>query len=232
MGNPSAALLVFARAPVAGEVKTRLIPALGAEGAAELYRCFLLDTLAGAAGVEAGVIVAAAEQAQREAVQALVAETCPGAEVVAQEGRDLGERMLNAFRRTLAAGRQSAVIIGSDAPSLPWDWVREALASAEERDLTLGPCRDGGYYLIGAHAVIPSLFVEMPWSGPTVLSDTLRKARQLHLTVSLLEPWYDVDTPEDLERLRSELTAMGQAGQRIPCPRTWEYLTGSVQGSR
>lgn len=222
MDNRSTALLVFARAPVAGEVKTRLIPALGAEGAAELYRRFLLDTLAGAAALQTEVIVAAAEETQVAAVRALVEGVCPKAQVVAQAGRDLGERMRSAFGCALDAGYQRVVIIGSDAPTLPWDRVRLALAA--EQDLTLGPCHDGGYYLIGMRAAIPQLFAGIAWGGPTVLAETLRKAEQLHLTVSLLEPWYDVDTPQDLERLRAELTALTAAGQEIPCPKTWQYL--------
>jgi rSAM/selenodomain-associated transferase 1 len=220
MATHPTALIIFARAPLAGEVKTRLIPALGAEGAAELYRCFLLDTLAAAAGVEADAIVAAAEEGQVAAVRALAAETCPRAEVIAQEGRDLGERMRNAFRLTLGSGYERAVILGSDAPSLPWERVREALRLAGERDVVLGPCLDGGYYLIGMHAVAPRLFEGIEWGGPTVLAETLRKAQELGLTVAQLEPWYDVDTPQDLERLRAELAEE----EGIACPRTWVRL--------
>ena len=219
-----AALVIFARAPVPGQAKTRLIPVLGPEGAAELYRCFLRDTLANAAVMDASVLVAAAEEGHVAEVSRLAAEACPAAEVIVQEGRDLGERMLNAFRHTLRSGYRRTVIVGSDVPSLPWERVSEALRLAGERDLTLGPSLDGGYYLIGMHAAIPRLFDGMAWGKRTVLVDTLRHAQDLQLTVSLLEPWYDVDTPRDLETLRSHLTALALAGHELPCPRTWEYM--------
>ena len=222
-----AALVIFARAPVPGQAKTRLIPVLGPEGAAELYRCFLRDTLANAAVMDASVVVAAAEAQHVSEVSRLAAEACPAAEVIVQEGRDLGERMLNAFRHTLRSGNRRTVIVGSDVPSLPWERVSEALRLAGERDLTLGPSLDGGYYLIGMHAAIPRLFEGLAWGGPTVLTDTLRRAQELRLTVSLLDPWYDVDTPADLEELRAELRALALAGQEMPCPQTWECLQGS-----
>jgi len=208
-------------------VKTRLIPALGPEGAATLYRCFLLDTFSQAATTEATVLVAAAEAAHLAPVRALTAEAGLRAEVVVQEGRDLGERMLNTFRLALKShGR--AVIVGSDAPSLPWERVREALRLTGERDLVLGPCTDGGYYLIGMQAARPRLFAGIRWGGTAVLADTLKRAQELGLTVSLLDSWYDVDTPEDLERLRSHLADLASAGQEVPCPRTWEYLRNSA----
>jgi uncharacterized protein len=218
------ALLLFARAPVPGETKTRLIPALGAERAAALYRCFLLDALAEARRQAADVIVAAAEPAHRPAVDTLVEEACPGAEVVVQSGRDLGERMLNAFRQALRAGYRSGVILGTDVPGLPGHCVAEALALASKQDVVLGPCPDGGYYAVGMHAVIPGLFESLTWGTPTVLAETLARARALDLNVTLLEPWPDVDTPEDLAGLRRRLAAIAAAGEEVPCPQTWQWL--------
>jgi hypothetical protein len=227
-GRPdSAALVIFARAPLAGQVKTRLIPALGPEGAAELYRCFLLDTFSQVVTTEATVMVATAEAAHLATVRALAEEAGLRVEVVVQEGEDLGERMLNAFRLALQShGR--AVIVGSDAPDLPWERVREALRLAGERDLVLGPCTDGGFYLIGVQAVRPRLFAGVRWGGTAVLAETLTRAQQMHLAVALLDPWYDVDRPEDLERLRSHLAGLASAGRETPCPRTWEYLRESA----
>jgi len=218
------ALLLFARAPVPGETKTRLIPSLGAEAAAALYHCFLGDALAQARAQPADVIVAAAEPAHLPVLGALVEQACPTAELMVQRGCDLGERMLNAFRQTLRGSYPAAVIIGTDAPSLPGRRVSEALSLAEERDLVLGPCLDGGYYAVGMHAVIPRLFEGLAWGTPAVLAETLRRARALKLSVALLEPWYDVDTPEDLGRLRRQLTAAAPAGEDPPCPRTRQYL--------
>jgi hypothetical protein len=218
------ALILFARAPVPGEAKTRLIPALGAAGAAELYHCFLLDALVHAAALEAGVIVAAAEAAHRPVLEGFARELCPRAEFMVQAGADLGERMLDAFRKVLGAGYPGAVLLGTDVPSLPWSRVAEALSLAPECDLVLGPSFDGGYYLIGAHAVLPRLFEHVAWGTKTVLVDTLTRGEQLTLNVTLLEPWYDVDTPQDLEVLSTHLRALALAHQDIPCPHTWRYL--------
>ena len=221
---PPPALLIFARAPLPGETKTRLIPALGAEEAAELYRCFLLDAFTQARTVLAESVVFAAAPEHVPMLSALREEISLPAEVMVQSGRDLGERMLNAFRKVFHLGYRSAVIVGTDVPSLPWQRVAEALSLAPERDVVLGPCLDGGYYLVGMHAVIPRLFEEVTWGTRTVLVDTLRRARRLKLKVSLLEPWYDVDTPHDVEVLRAHLTALNLSGDEIPCPYTWQFL--------
>lgn len=225
-----AALVLFARAPAPGETKTRLIPALGAEGAAELYRCFLLDALASASEAPAAVMVAASDPNQMEAVRALAAEGCPRAVVTAQSGGDLGARMAHAFREAFAQGHQRVVILGTDLPGLPPERVRQALELLRERRLVLGPCEDGGYYLIGLRALLPQLFEQMEWGGDTVLADTRRRAESLGVSVALLDPWSDVDTPQDLEALRAHLAARSRAGEPISCPRTWRHLCQETRG--
>jgi len=219
------ALIVFARAPFAGQAKTRLIPALGAARAAELYRCFVLDTLELARRAPAEVTVAAADCEHLDSLRALMEEACPEAGLIAQRGADLGERILNALRETLGAGHSCGVVIGSDSPDLPLERVCEALDLSAERDLVLGPCLDGGYYLIGTHAVRPEFFRNVAWSSETALLDTIGRAREVGASVALLEPWYDVDTPADLNLLRAHLTAQSLAGQPASCRRTWEYLS-------
>jgi len=218
------ALVIFARAPLAGKTKTRLIPALGPSGAAELYEQFLLDTLSQAAGLPADVLVAAADPSQAGAIQMAMARAGLEAPVIGQSGRDLGERMANATGEALARGAAGAVVIGSDSPSLPPERVASALSLLPERDVVLGPCLDGGYYLIGQRRLLPELFQGVEWGGRDVLAQTVRRARSIGASVALLEPWYDVDTPEDLALLRSHLTALALAGAPIPCPRTWEFL--------
>jgi rSAM/selenodomain-associated transferase 1 len=224
------ALVIFARAPLPGHTKTRLIPSLGADGAAALYRCFLLDTLAQAARAPAQPVIAAAAADHVPALRALAAEAGLEAEVTIQSDGDLGARMCHAFQEAFARGHSRAVIVGSDSPSLPPARVAEALAQSAARDLVLGPSFDGGYYLIGLRAAPPRLFAGIAWSQPTVLLETLRRACELGLSVSLLDPWYDVDTPEDLARLRTHLAALALAGQEIPCPRTWQHLAAWPEG--
>lgn len=226
----AAALIIFARAPLPGHTKTRLIPSLGPDGAAELYRCFLLDTLAQAARAPGQPILAAAAADHAPALRALAAEAGLEAEVTVQSGDDLGARMGRAFQGAFARGHPRAVIIGSDSPSLPPARMAEALAESAARDLVLGPCLDGGYYLVGLHAAQPRLFEGITWSQPTVLLETLRRARELGLTMLLLDPWYDVDTPENLALLRTHLAALVLADQEIPCPRTWQHLSTLPEG--
>ena len=224
------AVIAFARAPSAGGTKTRLIPALGPDGAADLYRCFLLDTLANLQGVEADIVVAAAQEGDSQAVASLAEDVCPGAELIVQSGADLGERIANAVRQVLSRGHPRVAVVGTDSPSLPSRLVGEALELAAERDLVLGPAFDGGYYLIGLRALAPALFAGIAWGSDSVLCDTLARARDLRLSVALLQPWYDVDTPGDLNHLRDHLERQALASQPICCPRTWDHLRGLPRG--
>jgi len=228
----SPAVVVFTRAPSAGGTKTRLIPALGADGAADLYPCFLLDTLANLEDVSADVIVAADDESSSRVVASLAQQVCPAADLIVQSGADLGERIANAVRQILSRGHPQVVVIGTDSPSLPSRLIDEALHLASERDVVLGPAFDGGYYLIGLHALIPLLFRGIAWGSDSVLCSTLERARDLRLEVSLIEPWYDIDTPDNLDHLRDELSALARASKPIPCPRTWDYLCRLPKGGQ
>jgi rSAM/selenodomain-associated transferase 1 len=190
----------------------------------------VLDTLELARRAPAEVTVAAADPEHLDSLRALVDEACLEAALIVQRGADLGERMLNVLREVLGAGHSCGVVIGSDSPSLPLERVREALELSPQRDLVLGPCFDGGYYLIGTHAVRPEFFRGVAWSSETTLLDTIERAREAGASIALLEPWYDVDTPADLSVLRAHLTAQSLAGQRVSCWRTWEYLAGLAEG--
>ena len=224
------AVIVFARAPSAGGTKTRLIPALGPDGAADLYRCFLLDTLANVQDVDADVVVAAAEKGDSRAVASLAEDVCPGSALIVQSGADLGERIADSVRQVLSRGHPRVAVIGTDSPSLPSRLVGEAIDLAAERDLVLGPAFDGGYYLIGLRTLVPALFEGIAWGSDSVLCDTLARARDLRLSVALLEPWYDVDTPGDLNHLRDHLTEQARTSRPICCPRTWDYLCELPRG--
>ncbi len=222
--NTTPALILFARDPAPGLVKTRLVPLLGAEGAAELYRCFLLDSFEAVASQPADVFVAVSRGSALEPIRALAAPVCPKAEFLVQVGDDLGQRMRHVFEAVFARAYDRAVAVATDVPSLPPLRLTDALDYAAHRDLVLGPSLDGGYYLIGLRKIIPTCFADMPWGGPTVLVETLRRAQQAGAAVTLLEPWYDVDDPEDLRVLRSHLIALHLAGDTVFCRRTWEFL--------
>jgi rSAM/selenodomain-associated transferase 1 len=198
---------VFARAPRPGHTKTRLIPALGAEGAAALYRAFLADTVRTAAKLEGATVeLWAASEADREPL----AELHPDAPVRLQPRGDLGERMEAAMADALSR-HDKALVVGSDVPTLPARRLGAAVAALEEADVVLGPAADGGYYLVGARGWALAFGRGVRWSTRHALTDTLAAARAAGRRPTLLAPWYDVDTPEDLRLLRAHLAVRRDA---------------------
>lgn len=200
----SDALIVFAKVPAPGAVKTRLCPPLTPAGAADLYAAMLADALAQYAtlGPAVRLYLAPADAALPDGL------VPPGVTVHAQAGADLGARMLRAFAETFHAGHARAVVVGTDHPTLPDAFVRLAFDHLDApRTLTLGPSDDGGYYLLGLRDLAPGLFAGMTWSHAGVLAATLDRAAAADLAVTLLPPWYDVDAAADLGRLRADLAA-------------------------
>jgi rSAM/selenodomain-associated transferase 1 len=214
------ALVVFAKAPLPGQVKTRLIGTLTPEQAAKLYLCFLRDTFA----------VLEEVQAEREQlslvlcftpadeIEAFEAADLDGCLLLAQRGADLGARLHHCFADLFAAGFTSIVIIGADSPTLPAEILHEAFVRlTEQPQVVLGPSTDGGYYLMGLNQPQPQLFAGISWSTEQVLLQT--QAQATGLAISLLPEWYDLDTPADLEKLKLEI-ATGNAAPRL----TSKYL--------
>lgn len=200
------ALVVVAKEPQPGRSKTRLTPPLTATEASELYRCLMLDTFE--------------LMARLEAVQPVVAYTPDEAEeyfagcaparfrITAQQGADLGDRLDHALREQLSSGCAQVVVMNSDGPTLPLDYLREAFARLDRPtvDVVLGPSDDGGYYLVGLKEPCPEIF-QVAMSTPTVLEETLALAHSAGLTASLLPTWHDVDTWDDVLRLSDELAS-------------------------
>lgn len=196
------ALIVFAKVPKPGAVKTRLQTTLTPEQAAQLYEAFLADALAQYAALDVDVRLYL-----RGNVQALDADLVPeGVTVHPQRGSGLGERMWHAFIDTFAAGRERACVIGTDHPTLPSAFVDHAFSVLREPlSLCIGPSEDGGYYLLGMNDYYPQVFEEMIYSHGEVFAQTLARAERTRATVTVLPPWYDVDTADDLQRLTDEL---------------------------
>ena len=215
------AVVVFAKAPRPGAVKTRLCPPLSPAAAARLYRCFLLDTLDGVRAL-AGVTPVIAYAPRR--ARALFAARHPGVRLLPQVGSDLGARMAGVFQRLFARGFDAVVIIGSNSPTLPRRHLRSAIRILGGADGVIGPSADGGYYLIGLRAPCPTLFAGVPWSTNRVLAVTLCRARRTGRRLRRLPAWYDVDTPDDLRRLAAELRAT-----RTSAARTRRWLRGPGQ---
>jgi rSAM/selenodomain-associated transferase 1 len=199
---PGWALIVFARAPVEGEVKTRLIPALGVEGATRLHRQLLARTLeraCAARGARVELWIAG------DTGHPFVAECARrfGLPVFPQQGADLGERMAAALALPRAADPGAArVLIGTDCPAQTAGDLEQARAALASHDVVLQPARDGGYVLIGLKRPQPGLFEAVGWGGPRVTAQTLQRAASLGLSVQRLRPLPDLDTEADLQAAR------------------------------
>ena len=195
-------LLIFTRYPAAGKTKTRLIPALGADGAARLQKRLTEKTIAQARLLEqrlgTSTTVYYLGGSEEEMTGWLGQVNC-----VEQAAGDLGIKMRTAFDEAFAAGADRAVLIGTDIPGLDVDILSQAFTSLARQDAVIGPSRDGGYYLIGLTAqaapqLLDPLFQEMVWSTGEVLAVTMRRLAKTGRTISLLPALADIDRPEDL----------------------------------
>jgi len=195
-------ICVFAKPPRPGETKTRLIPELGAEGAAIAARAFFDDTWASLRTIaDAQLVLAVTENDP-------AFEAAAGAEVWLQGDGDLGDRMERALRRALERA-DAAIVVGSDSPGLPLRVFEQARAALRDGAAVLGPSEDGGFYLIGLTRWPDGLLAGLPWSQSDTCARTLARLRSRGLEVQMIERWFDVDVPADLERLR-ELIARGE----------------------
>ena len=193
-------VVVFAKAPLPGFAKTRLVPALGADGAARLAELLLAHAVQAAARAGVGPVeLCCTPDAAHPAFAALAGEY--GIALTTQGDGDLGARMHRAFARVLA-GAPLALLIGTDAPALDAAYLQQAAAALRgTTDAVIGPARDGGYTLIGLKRPAPGLFDAMPWSTPAVLAETRARLRRLGLRHLELAPLADIDEPADLVHL-------------------------------
>jgi uncharacterized protein len=202
----SRALLVFAKTPKAGKVKTRLLAAVSADVAAALHAACIEDTLRLARrmrGCDAFMFAAGGTGYFRR----LVKKQGSGArmQVLPQRGTDLGARMENAFRKCFAMGYREVVVIGTDTPWMGAGRVRGAFAVLKANDVVIGPAEDGGYYLLGMRKMVAEIFWGIPWSTERVLKLTLKQIAALKLRRKLLRRDFDLDRPEDLRAAATKL---------------------------
>jgi uncharacterized protein len=187
-------LIVMTKYPEAGRTKTRLIPALGVGGAADLHARLALHCI---------------QQIQSDNLEVrysggnleLMRDWLGDLNYVPQGEGDLGDRMRYAFDTGFIQGCTKIVMIGTDCPAIDQSLIRQTFKLLDQIDVVLGPALDGGYYLIGLRQMIPELFVRIPWSTDTVLRDSLTIATTLNLSYQLLQPLPDIDRPEDLQYL-------------------------------
>lgn len=189
------------KSPIAGKVKTRLVPPLSKEDAARLYECFILDTFNRISALkDIDIIAAYTPKNSFQKVRNIVPSDIL---LISQRGKDLGERLHNVFSRLFSVGYKKVAIIGSDSPDLPIEYIKKSFSFLDgEKELVLGPSEDGGYYLVAMTKNCKRLFTGIQWSTGTVFEETLRKAENIGLELAILPKWYDVDDMHSLEILR------------------------------
>lgn len=206
--SPHTALVIFAKAPIPGEVKTRLCPPLTPDEAATLHGSFVLDMLERTKLAVAKLQLPFHRYLACAPSSALVffkiMEERQGVRLLDQIGEDLGQRMHRTSVDLFAKGYKQVIIVGTDVPTLPLSVYQEAFAMLGRSDVVLGPALDGGYYLIGLAQPAEKLFTGVPWSTDQVLAVTQQQAKALGLSVGLTTAWRDIDTIADLQSLIAE----------------------------
>jgi len=210
-----AAIIVMCKAPVAGTVKTRLVPFLSAEKAAEFAACLAQDSIGKARELCENVIVAFSGE------MFLLENILPVNLIwLEQRGVDLGERMHNALEFARSKQFSPLVVIGTDSPTLPPAFIPATFEILRENqaEAVLGESEDGGYYLVGLLEANAEIFRNVEWSSPRTFEQTRRNIEQLNLRLKVLPVWFDVDTPADLRRLHNDFES--DSNNQILAPAT------------
>ncbi len=192
-------LLIFAKAPQTGTVKTRLIPALGAQGATDLYQRMLRHTLEQAVAANIGPIELWCAPDPQNAFFTLCAQEFK-LSLHTQQGADLGEKMLHALSDALKRS-PGAILIGSDCPTLDAAYLQQAAVVLQNHQVVIAPAEDGGYALIGAAGMAPDIFNDIAWSTAQVMAQTRKQLIEQKIIYAELPQVWDVDTEDDLRRL-------------------------------
>jgi hypothetical protein len=205
---------IFVKHPVAGQVKTRLAAELGEERAAEIYAAFIADLVArfSQTADERYLCFTPETAAARQYFERLAAGAF---DLWPQPEGDLGVRMQRFVEQHVNAAGNRVVVIGSDSPTLPREYVDRAGDELARVDCVLGPATDGGYYLMGMRDRVWPIFSNIEWSGRRVLEQTVTQIAQSGAKLALLPVWYDVDTPADLKMLAGHVGALAAAGSPV-----------------
>jgi rSAM/selenodomain-associated transferase 1 len=202
----STALAIMAKEPQVGSTKTRLCPPLSLEEAAALYEALLKDTISLGANLNGIDLAVAVTPPESTAYFKRI--TPAGTLLLPVACRDIGDCLTQVLGRLLELGYEKAFALNSDGPSLPEDYIYQGLHMLDDHDIVLGPGEDGGYYLIGLKEPQAEIFEQIEWSTARVLSQTLTRIKVLGLKDALTPPWYDVDTAEEINRLKAELNSL------------------------
>ncbi|MEO5928597.1 MAG: TIGR04282 family arsenosugar biosynthesis glycosyltransferase [Candidatus Kapaibacterium sp.] len=212
IGAGRARLLIFAKYPRAGDVKTRLAPPLAPEEAARLYGAFLLDALDAYRALDPAIepVLYVANFDDIEPMRQFAGD---GIDIRAQRGATLGERLHAAFTEAHDDGAVAACAIGTDHPTLPAEYILEGIGALRDDEMAIGPADDGGYYLLALRGPREELFRDMPYSTPELFEATLAMARRIGMRTHLLPVWYDVDDRDSLLRLDGDRSLLAEGSR-------------------
>lgn len=220
-------IIIMAKVPQAGNVKTRLQPYLSGEQCRTLAEAFLSDAIDKTRNLCDELIVAFAPAGEENYFAKFAVENLT---IIEQTGADLGEKMAHAFEFVFKLNSDvNVLMIGTDSPTFPPDFIEESFAALESEasDAVLGKSADGGFYLIGLRENPAGLFGQIEWSSPEVFEQMTRNISSLNLELKLLPEWFDVDTPDDLRRLREEVS--GDEQMQTGAPQTFRWLASNAQ---
>jgi rSAM/selenodomain-associated transferase 1 len=197
------AIVIMAKEPRPGLVKTRMVSDLDPIAVSKIYLGFLMDRIQQVREIlDVDHYIA---YTPGKAVDFFKEMALESFNLIPQNGRDLGERLSNISHQLFDKGYKKIAIMDSDSPNLPSRFITSSFFYLDSSDIVLGPCEDGGYYLIGLSHDIPEIFADIPWSTSEVVAVTKERANSEGKSIKFLEKWYDVDTKDDLARLKNDL---------------------------
>jgi len=209
------ALVLFAKAPVAGEVKTRLQPEITSENSARLQEAMIKDSISLISEINNVEKIIYFLPGEKKYIFEKFTDGLPF-RLNCQNGVDLGKKMENAFKDLFNKGFFRVVVIGVDSPTLPKEYINKAFIELDKADLVIGPSEDGGYYLIGLKEKVLPVFSPVEWGSNRVLSQTEELVKKNNLKLSILPVHYDIDTIEDLRHLKTHLKLLSRSGENVP----------------
>ncbi len=226
VSHPNRTLVIMAKAPKPGRVKTRLTESLPSPAVTALYRCLLEDTLALATSLTSVEVAVMCPESDQDELTRLVGNTV---RVVAQKGEGLAAGLTSVFRHFTAGGRQQVIAFNSDSPHLAPSVLDSAFEILAAHDVVVGPTHDGGYYLVGAKAAYPALFKSDGMGTGSALDRLLTRTKALELSTGFTEPFYDIDVANDLILLARELRlAPGKAPRTAGWFGAWQQVVAQL----
>ena len=218
-------IILFAKAPVPGEVKTRLSPHLSPEDAALVQEAFIFDTLATLQRCKEVDLYLSCHPSVKHPFYEK-AQMRFSLKLIDQGAGDLGDRMRRVISQLKSEGYDELVVLGSDSPSIPVEMIEDSFERLKKSDLVIGPSIDGGYYLIGFSGELPPIFHGINWGSESVFNETMTRLKDSKIDCSVLPYWYDVDTIKELRFLEIHLTSL----QKEVCRETRKVI-GDIEHS-